>query len=181
MHHVLELWHQRDIVDDVEVDLVFRGDLDTNVSTNEEKSAALIVKRVVLVPFGWLVFIVVGQLFLLEEDHGVGGAGYECFIVDKHHLPEICRSDHVRLYRRIWLSRLLHCVTLSIKRVHLIQLRAVKRLERKVKLSRAGQVNRLHFLQHLLGLVRVQDHVVSTLEPVEGLQEEIIVLDEAGG
>jgi hypothetical protein len=65
-HHVLQLRHQRLLIDDVKVYLVFANNLDPNVSFDKIDLPSRIVEFIILVPMR--VVPVFFELFLEKED-----------------------------------------------------------------------------------------------------------------
>ena len=49
-HYVLQMWHKRFLVDDVEIDLIFTDNLNPNIPSDEINLAARIIQLEILVP-----------------------------------------------------------------------------------------------------------------------------------
>ena len=62
IHYVLELWHQRLLVNEVEVNFPLRGNLNPDISSNEENSTSHVMDCMIVSPFA--------RFFVdLEEHH----------------------------------------------------------------------------------------------------------------
>ena len=51
VHDVFEVWEIRDLVDQIEVNFSFSGDLDSNVTSNKEDVSSHVIDFVILNPF----------------------------------------------------------------------------------------------------------------------------------
>lgn len=71
-------------------------------------------------------------------------------------------------------------MTLTVECINLVKFRTIERLNREVELSRVRYRDRLDLLQFLFSLVRIENHVVFAFHAVECLDEQVIVLNEAG-
>lgn len=77
VHNIFKLWHQCFLINDIEVNLIFTHNLNTDITFDEVNLTACVVKFIILMPVRLVAFFIE---YFLEEENRTGGARDQGFV-----------------------------------------------------------------------------------------------------